>query len=166
MLVDAGTVGTLDPSPCTTTPASTSSCQANTIPCSTASDCPSAWTCAAQAQPATEICAGPISLDGAVPACGTPDAAPAQMLCEPPYAGLGVSPGAGSSLSAGGSAPVPALAQNAATGDAGGSPSGAAAPAGSSGGCQVVAPGATPGAASVLALLGLSALARRRRSRS
>jgi MYXO-CTERM domain-containing protein len=168
ILVDAGTitVGALDassspPPSCTTTTESTSSCQVNTIPCATSSDCPSTWACVAQPTAVSNICAGPASFDGAVPPC-TPDPAPAQMLCEPPYEGLGVSPG-GASLSAGGSAPVPALAQNAAATDAGSSGS-SAAPTRATGGCQIVAPGAAPGAVSLFTLLGLTALARRRRS--
>ncbi|MGO9833169.1 MAG: hypothetical protein ACLP1X_03045 [Polyangiaceae bacterium] len=171
ILVDAGTVtvGTIDASPsppptCTTTTGSTSSCQVNTIPCTTSSDCPSTWTCVSQPTAVSNICAGPASFDGAVPPCGSPDPAPAQMLCEPPYEGLGASPG-GASLSAGGSAPAPALAQNGAGADAGASGS-SAAPTGATGGCQVVAPGAAPGAASLFTLLGLTALVRRRRSQS
>jgi MYXO-CTERM domain-containing protein len=168
ILVDAGTIAvdasSSPPPSCITTTESTSSCQVNTIPCATSSDCPSTWTCVAQPQPVSNICAGPASFDGAVPTCGTLDPAPAQSLCEPPYEGLGASPG-GASLSAGsGGAPVPALAQN---GAAGGSTSGSSsAPTGATGGCQVVAPGAAPGAASLFTLLGLAALARRRRSQS
>lgn len=168
ILVDAGTIAvdaSSDPPPsCTTTTGSTSSCQANTIPCATSSDCPSTWTCVSQPQPVSNICAGPASFDGAVPTCGTLDPAPAQTLCEPPYEGLGVSPGGASLSAGGGDAPVPALAQNGAAD--GGTSGSSSAPTGATGGCQVVAPGAAPGAASLFTLLGLAALALRRRSQS
>jgi hypothetical protein len=148
------------PSPptCITTVESTSSCLANTIPCTTPANCPSTWTCVAQPEPDTEICAGPASFDGAVPPCGSPDAAPAQSLCEPPYTNLGSSSG-DAALSDAGTAPVAA--------NAGGTPSNgssSSAPTGSSGGCQMAAPGAATGGIPFLVLLGLTALSRRRRS--
>jgi MYXO-CTERM domain-containing protein len=46
----------------------------------------------------------------------------------------------------------------------GGAPSSVSGPTGSSGGCQMAAPGAGTGGIPFLALLGLTALSRRRRS--
>lgn len=168
ILVDAGTVviGAVDasspPPSCTTTTSSTSSCQAKTIPCASSAACPSTWTCVAQPQPVTNVCAGPLSLDGGAPVCGSPNPGPSQMLCQPPYANLGSSFGAGG-LSTGGGAPVRASAGSAAPdGSAAGSDS---APAGATESCQVAIPGAASGGGiPLLALLGLSALSRRRRS--
>lgn len=165
--VDASpvTVGAVDasspPPSCTTTVESTSSCQANTIACTTTANCPSTWTCVAQPEPATEICAGPASFDGAVPPCGSPDPAPAQSLCEPPYTNLGSNSG-GATRSSTGSAPVAATAGG--TPINGSAASSSSAPTGSSGGCQMAAPGAANGGIPFLALLGLTALSRRRRS--
>lgn len=160
IVVDAGIVvtGPDDASPppptCTTTTGSTSSCRANAIACAASSDCPATWTCVAQPQPASVVCAGPASFDGSIPACGPFDAGPAQSLCQPPYADLG-SPQAAGSTSGSSGAPVPAAAENG-TAEGG--------TAGSSGGCQVAAPGAPAGEVSLLVLLGLTALSRRRRS--
>jgi Cys-rich repeat protein len=165
LLVDASpvTVGAEDasspPPSCTTTVSSTSSCQANSIPCTTAANCPSTWTCVAQPEPATEICAGPVSLDGGVDPCGTPDPTSPQSLCEPPYANLGSNFG-GSTLLGTGTAPVAAGS----TPVNGGAPSSVSGPTSSSGGCQMAAPGAGTGGIPFLALLGLTALSRRRRS--
>jgi MYXO-CTERM domain-containing protein len=167
VLVDASpvTVGAEDasspPPSCTTTVSSTSSCQAKSIPCTTAANCPSTWTCVAQPEPATEICAGPASFDGGVAPCGTPDPTPPQSLCEPPYANLGSNFG-GSPLLGTGTAPVAPTAGG--TPANGGATSSTSAPTGSIGGCQMAAPGAATGGIPLLALLGLTALSRRRRS--
>lgn len=166
ILVDAGpvgVVGTVDgsfpPPSCTTTTGSTSSCQAKTITCATNTDCPSTWTCVAQLQPVSNICAGPASFDGGVAPCGSPDPAPAQMLCEPPYSNLGSSSNGGGSAT--GSAPVADPAGSPVTNGSASGPS--SAPTGSSGGCQMATRGAGSGGISLLALLGLTALSRRRR---
>jgi MYXO-CTERM domain-containing protein len=166
--VEAGTVGvgafdggSFPPPSCTTTTGSTSSCQAKTITCATNADCPSTWTCVAQPQAVSNICAGPASLDGGVPVCGSPDPGPPQMLCEPPYADLGTGSGGGA-LSGNGSAPVAASGSPNANGGAVGSRS---APTGSSGGCQMATPGTGSGGVSLLALLGLTTVLSRRRRR-
>jgi hypothetical protein len=162
-----GPVDASSPQPsCTTTVESTSSCQANTIPCTTLADCPSTWTCAAQSNAASEDCAGPASFDGAVPPCGSPDAAPAQSLCEPPYTDLG-SNSAGATLSGAGTAPVTSTGSTPIDGSSSaptGSNGSSSAPTGSSGGCQMATPGAATGGIPTLVLLGLTAVSRRRRS--
>jgi MYXO-CTERM domain-containing protein len=166
ILVDAGTVvvaavDASSPPSCTTTTGSTSSCQAKAITCTISADCPSTWTCVAQPQPITNVCAGPASLDGGVPVCGSPNPGPSPMLCQPPYANLGSSFGAGGQ-STGGGARVPTAAGNAAGGGAAGSNS---APSGATESCQVAIPGAASGGGMpLLALLGLTVLSRRRRS--
>jgi hypothetical protein len=149
-------------STCTTTTLSTSSCQLNTIPCTTVSDCPSStWTCEATAV-SNIACAEPaIGPDGGSAFGGCEPGPPASMQCSPPYANL---PGLG-----GGSTAVPNAA---AVGDAG--TEGTAATEGSStprgalasqptAGCQLAPGGGSGGGeASFFALLGLVGWMRRR----
>jgi hypothetical protein len=169
-LLDAGTVGvgaidgSSPPPSCTTTTGPGSSCQAKTIPCASVTDCPPTWTCVAQAQPVSNVCVGPVSLDGGAVSCGAPDPGPTQMLCQPPYTDLGPA-SAGGTLSGTGSAPLPATASNGATAN-GGTGGSSVAPAGESGGCQVGTPGSSSRGIPLVALLGLAAMFRRRRSRT
>jgi hypothetical protein len=165
--IDAST----DPPSCTTTTLTTSSCQANQIACTTNSDCPSTWTCVAEPQAVSNGCAGPIqTLDSGTPppVCGGGSPPPAQMLCQPPYTN---SPGVGfaSGATNGGGATVPPTAGPGSGADPAGKSAapGAASspPPGDTAGCQVAAPGTGGGSASLLVLLGLSALGRSSRRR-
>jgi MYXO-CTERM domain-containing protein len=146
---------------CTTTTLSTSSCQAKTIACTTASDCPGSWTCVAQAQPVAE-CAGVASIDGSIIPCDLPPPAPAHSFCEPPFADLGYSTG-GRSASFGSGEAVPTASNGGTDGTVTGGGA-APSPVGSRGGCAVTSPGGSrTGALPLLAFLGLAALGRRRR---
>jgi hypothetical protein len=154
---------------CTTTPTGTSSCQAQTITCTTDADCPATWTCTA----AIVACANidPAVVDGAAPVNDPCTTATPASTCTPPYAWLGaygaVSNGESSaptsaSLSDGGTATTTTGAgSNAAAGSAASS-----APHASSGGCDVS--GATSdamsgGATGLFWVLGLLGASRRRR---
>ncbi|MGD0676396.1 MAG: hypothetical protein ABSC94_13335 [Polyangiaceae bacterium] len=96
--VDAGTLpgdvieGGLPPPSCTTSTSSTSSCQADSIQCTTNSDCPATWTCIAPpvaepiigcVEPAEPVDGSavpwPCDVDAALPA-------PGPSYCQPPYA--------------------------------------------------------------------------------
>jgi MYXO-CTERM domain-containing protein len=142
---------------------STSHCSPKIVDCSAASDCPSNWTCEAQAtNTATAVCAGPASVDGGSTATDCPPVQappPPQKLCMPPYADL-VSGGSfgskdsSSTLNGSGSTTPPEAA--------GTSP--AAAPASSNdGGCSLGSGRAGNGVTSPLGLIGLVGLALRRR---
>jgi len=162
-----------DPPACTTTTLPTSSCQVNTIPCTTDGNCPSTWTCVAQSQAVSNVCVAPAqtgAADAAPPECssGGGSSPPAQMLCEPPdYNGPGVGFANGSPT--GGAAPV-AAAAGPTNGSDGGTSAGSSggsgatsAPPGATGGCAVGSPGTGSGGTSLLQVLGLGALGLNRR---
>jgi MYXO-CTERM domain-containing protein len=164
--VDAAT----EPPSCTTTTLPTSSCQVNTIPCTTDSNCPSTWTCVAQSAPVSNVCVGPaqtVGEDAAPPECTGGSSPPAQMQCEPPYyngPGVGFANGSGTP---GGAAPVAASAgtSSGSNGGAAGASGAASAPTGAAGGCAVGSPGNGTGNSSLLLVLGLGALGRLARRR-
>jgi Cys-rich repeat protein len=149
---------------CTTTTLSTSSCQAKSMPCATSNDCPSTWSCSA-GNVSNIACAGPalaVDAGSVAPICDP--GPPAQMLCAPPYAylglgteGSGFASGSPTSAGSGDAAVVPGL-ESAPSASAGNSPPNAA----GGGGCQLGGGGATGGGPSLLALLGLVGLVRRR----
>jgi MYXO-CTERM domain-containing protein len=102
------------------------------------------------------------SIDGSIIPCDLPPPAPAQSLCEPPFADLGYSAG-GRSASSGSGESVPTASNGGTNGaDTGGGAAHSA--VGSRGGCAVTSPGGSrTGALPLLAFLGLAALGRRRR---
>ncbi len=152
------------PPTCTTTTLSTSSCQAKSLPCATSSDCPSMWSCSA-GNVSTAVCAGPaLAADAGGGAALCDPGPPAQMTCAPPYAYLGRgAEGSGFGTS---SAPTSAESGDAAVSGLESAPS--VPPAANSplnatgGGCQIGGGGANGGGPSLLALLGLVGLVRRR----
>jgi MYXO-CTERM domain-containing protein len=167
--------GTGPTSGCTTVTSSTSSCQANTIACTTSSDCPALWSCTPSSTGVEISCPNiaVATVDGAAPdngSCTYTEAGPSQSYCSPPYAYLG---GYNSgTLHGEGSAPTSTASSD------GGTPTGAAGAASdtqgtgtestsgsSGGGCDVSGAGdAMQGATGMLWVLGLLGARRRRRS--
>jgi MYXO-CTERM domain-containing protein len=160
---DGGPVAPPEPPVCTTMTLSTSHCTAKMVDCTSSSDCPSGWSCEAQAlNAATVECAGPTALDGGsstVSNCDPGPTQPAQMLCTPPYAGLatGGSFGDQSTGLNGNATAAPEVA-----GDPPARSSTSSAGSANDGGCSVGS-GRSRGAGSFLGLLGLVGLALRRR---
>ena len=148
---------------CGCTAQATSHCQAKTINCNVASECPALWACV---QPPSAItgCAVSRSTDGGPSSttCMPPTPVPVQSVCEPPYRDLGISQGFGAGESTG-SAPPRAGDPTGTAGTA--SDRGAAGPGASSqGGCQLGSGPVDASAGAWLGLFGVAAFARRRRS--
>jgi hypothetical protein len=160
---DGGPVELPAPPVCTTMTLSTSHCSAKEVSCTSAADCPSAWTCEDAPQDVSNIACGPqVSVDGGATMadCPLPTKQPAQKLCMPPYADLASSGAFGdaNSLSGAGgsetSAPQSAAPGAQATGG----------DSSSDGGCAVGSGRGGNGALSLVGLAGLVGLARRRRA--
>jgi MYXO-CTERM domain-containing protein len=158
---DGGPVPLPEPTVCNTMTLSTSHCSAKTVSCSSASDCPSDWTCEAQATNAATVeCAGPVSVDvgSTAPDCPSNPPPPPQKVCTPPYADL-VSAGdfgdndSTSTLNGGGTAAP----------ESAGTPPAAGSTGSNDGGCSLGSGRAGNGATPLLGLVGFVALAFRRR---
>ncbi len=191
------------PTDCTCTNLPTSHCQANTVSCTSNTDCPANWTC----DIATVISGGSGSCsknaDGSM-TCTTdptpPPPAPTSGTCAPPYSGYaypgrgvyntgtggsgttgGVQTGTGApgtppsvdpGPTGGASDTGSAGSSNGSAGSSSGSDSsgtaknGASSSSNDSGGCQLGVGRASPTSASLLALLGLLGVARRRRAKA
>jgi MYXO-CTERM domain-containing protein len=157
---DGGPVPPPPPPVCTTTTLSTSHCSANTVVCSSASDCPSGWTCEVAPQAISNIaCAVPASIDGGPVAsdCDPGPLQPTQMQCAPPYADLGSSGAFGETRSAG-------LGSSATAPETPTEPSAGAAKSTTDqgGGCSAAPGPARGGVLWLLGLIGLVGVTRRR----
>jgi len=148
---------------CSCTTLSTSHCQANVIPCSVSGDCPSQWSCAPSPSAVSGGCAVGVSVDGSTTTTDCSNmvvTTPTQNVCEPPYSDLDLGGGA-TELSGAGSTSATDTSGTAPTA----SPASGSASGGSSqGGCAVASGRSEAGAGGWLALFGLAAFARRRRS--
>jgi MYXO-CTERM domain-containing protein len=121
---------------CVTTTLSTSSCQADTIVCTTDSECPATWTCVAQptavyngiacAEPALLVDGSAVVLPCDVDGGAAP---PSQSLCVPPYSTSVIGTGAGSGTTLNGSGNVPVASAPANGGSGTGSSGGGGQPA-------------------------------------
>jgi MYXO-CTERM domain-containing protein len=130
---------------CVTTTLSKSSCQADTVVCTTDSQCPATWTCVAQptavyngiacAEPALIVDGSAVVLPCDFDAGVAP---PSQSVCVPPYSTSVNATGAGSGTTLNGSGSIPTAS----------APSSGASGTGSSGGGGQPAATATSGASS------------------
>jgi MYXO-CTERM domain-containing protein len=170
---------------CTCTNGPTSYCKPLEVPCAAASDCPAGWSCTevggsatcGAATPSSDPASGGAANGGAAEPAPPPECTetPGEMLCVPPYYGGrgGVSLGSDDRGESGGqggastggptSGEPPTTAPNPAD-PSDGDTSKSSASSGDDGGCQMGSGPAGGSGASLLALLGLAGILRRRRA--
>lgn len=167
---------------CTVTQGPGMYCRVKDVACATSADCPASWTCE-EVGGWSECSAGGSSDPSAPPTEPVCTTTPGELKCVPPFADVGYPSGGGplytagdgSGAAEGGEGATPPTAPAPDKGATGGADPGAAptddadgssASSGDDGGCQMGAGRASSGGASLLALFGLAALARRRRARA
>lgn len=153
------------PPGCSCTPATTNHCELKVVDCTSSTDCPSGWTCS-DVSHGDVACGAPVLPDGGIGQTMCDPVPPSTKQCVPPYFDVfGRASDHGGVFGSGAELPL----GSSESGTAGAS-NGAAAPkangvasSGDNGGCQVGHGGSSTGT-SLLALVGLIGLARRKRS--